>query len=284
MSVPGLGLEPMENYFLVYLPGYDHVAMMNRAVFTQLFPDSVISNALTMFGPDEDQMVEIEEKAVTPQIVDLLKWMTDHQQLPTIQQIKGIHGLGSVGNYLNIPILGVIGNPRYVQISPVSRFADINLLKPETWTLMSGELMAFAIIHNYYELFDYLLPRISSHDVDWDRALLMVVNSGHDRMVNRLLVDGRANPAANQNGVFLATIEKSNADTVARLLADPRVDPNAQGGKALDIAIITHNRDVIELLLSDPRVIVSDEAINTAEFQNDPALVAQLRTKRALES
>lgn len=84
-------------------------------------------------------------------------------------------------------------------------------------------------------------------------VLRMACEKGHASVVELLLKDGRADPAAQDNYDIRSASHNGYAAVVGLLLDDERVDPAAQNNQAIILASKNGHATVVELLLKDGR-------------------------------
>ncbi len=83
---------------------------------------------------------------------------------------------------------------------------------------------------------------------------LWAARYGHHQVVNRLLLDERVDPAADDNYAIRYAAENGHLQVVNRLLQDERVDPAAQDNDAICCAARYGHLQVVNRLLLDDRV------------------------------
>ena len=88
---------------------------------------------------------------------------------------------------------------------------------------------------------------------------------GYLDIIELLILDGRADPAALNNAAIQFASEEGYADIVSLLLQDSRVDPTDNDNYAIDGASKNGHIDVVEVLLQDGRVEPTDKTIKMAE-------------------
>ena len=79
------------------------------------------------------------------------------------------------------------------------------------------------------------------------------VHDGDAVTVQRLLTDGRVNPAAMDNDAIISAAESGFTPVVQLLLADGRADPAARNNDAIIGAAVRGHTQVVQLLLADGR-------------------------------
>lgn len=121
-------------------------------------------------------------------------------------------------------------------------------------------LLQLAVQSGRAEMVHSLLlhPRVDvNHDIVC-QALLSAARAGHVAVVEVLLADPRADPAAFSNCIVWRAAESGHLAVVECLLADERVNPGACTTAALDTTaakdLLNRRFDAVERLLADPRV------------------------------
>ena len=94
--------------------------------------------------------------------------------------------------------------------------------------------------------------RVNPAAMDND-AIISAAESGFTPVVQLLLADGRADPAARNNDAIIGAAVRGHTQVVQLLLADGRADPSARSNAAIICATDFGHAQVVQLLLTDGR-------------------------------
>jgi hypothetical protein len=112
-----------------------------------------------------------------------------------------------------------------------------------------------------------------------ERALITAVTAGDLGTVNRLLLDGRVDPASGDNQAIQFASSYGHLTVVDRLLQDGRVDPTTGSNHAIRIASEFGHLSVVDRLLQDKRVdpaAVNNYAVRRASCHGHLSVVNRL--------
>ena len=117
------------------------------------------------------------------------------------------------------------------------------------------------------------------------KQLFRAVFDNNSAMVEKLLKDGRANPAADNNSAILYSAEKGHDKVVKLLLEDGRADPADNDNYAIRLSTRNGHEKVVKLLLEDGRADPTDDdnsaIISSAENGHDKVVKLLLEDGRA---
>ena len=149
-------------------------------------------------------------------------------------------------NTLNFPK----PSTHYTSNTPQMSVASQNMI-----TELSAIQFQQAVIDGNLALVDRLLldPRVDPSAED-NRALRGASLHGHLSVVDRLLQDPRVDPSAEDNHAIQLASKNGYIEIVKRLWRDPRVDPSAQNNHALQLASMYGHLEIVKLLMIDKRV------------------------------
>lgn len=136
----------MTDQFTVRLSRYSHTETYDRKVFTIMFPESMITAALT--DPEETE-IDINEPIVTPYVLSYLNDVTQGfiPEVPSIDMTQA-------SRYLLIPLLGVISDPMYAQFR--MKYPELNLAESEELNGHYGPILEYSLRYRYPMLLQYL--------------------------------------------------------------------------------------------------------------------------------
>lgn len=232
--------------FTVTLPRYGQTWEFNRDQFITAFPDSIISNLLE-YTSDTD--IEITQPFVTPMIMDLLSAFIVNRVIPFIDPDTRPNLIRS-GNYLNISVLLVLGDPNWPGL--LEEHPTINLANASIEDLY--HLLEFGIGKDDLLLIDYAINLGADPSVNNNEYIATASYEGALPVVNRLLEDERVDPSANNNRALFNAVGSNNAPVLERLLKDSRVDPTVNHNELLRHAVYFGYGGILDLLLKDSRV------------------------------
>jgi Ankyrin repeats (3 copies) len=111
-------------------------------------------------------------------------------------------------------------------------------------------------------------------------SVILASLMGHDKIVEMLLLDKRADPSSYGNFCIDAASTKGHKAVLELLLKDTRVDPSANEHMAIKSAIQNGKTDIVEMLLKDGRTKVSldSNAVKQAR-ENGHIAIVELLTK-----
>jgi ankyrin repeat protein len=110
-----------------------------------------------------------------------------------------------------------------------------------------------------------------------DKAIPFACENNEVKIVEFLLKDGRADPAAENNWAIICACCRGSKKIVEMLLKDGRADPADLGNRAIESACDYGNKDVVSLLLQDNRVTPTANALRFAcEDEDNTEIVALL--------
>lgn len=254
--------------------------IFNRSRFLDAFPDSLISNILTL---SSDTEIELTQPCITSYVMTLLQEITESLVLP-LSIDKG-EPLASASNYLGIDVLRIISAPQWKWICKDRIFAPSLMTLPVTKYTPDGEvdgcdkmelLFMWAVESNYPSLVEYLVGRGQDPSILDSLALRKVVYYEHISVMNVLLRDHRIDPNTSQDYCIRTAAELGNVEIVNRLLQDSRVDLTVYGNSALEAAVSNGHLDVVDRLLLDPRVNPR-EALILAYVYKHPAIIERIQ-------
>lgn len=130
--------------FIVSLPNYDYSQPFNTEAFIRLFPGSLITLALQ----SGEQVIPLENPAVTPEILQLLLGIITTQDIPYIST----PGVKKALDYLGIDLPEFVYNPLYARLR--QQHPNFTLSKVDEYY---RELMIYSIDRDLPELAQYIL-------------------------------------------------------------------------------------------------------------------------------
>lgn len=273
--------------FTIYLLSYAYSKQYDRRVFTDRFPDSMITTALT--NP-EDNEVDIKERVVTPYVLDYISRILSSGAVPKVPT----EDMTQASRYLLIPFLGLVSDPRYVMFRQM--YPEYNLFLVVHLDLHYQNILLFALLHQWSALLNYLWERgdVSNdyHLYENMAGLFIAAYMNNVSAVNVLIKhvrdptgnidinilrrllgrEGKSNEAlwnaitaSNLNIVGVSSIGRAD-DVLALLIANPEFKDN-QWTIPLEIAVLNKDIKAIDLLrpFVDPGIrqsIIEDEKFN----------------------
>lgn len=84
--------------------------------------------------------------------------------------------------------------------------------------------------------------------------LRIAIEQGDEKIVQLLLADGRANPAANGQELFILALKKGNPAIIKLILEDKRINPNFNNNWPLHWAVDNRYIKTLEVLLTHPDI------------------------------
>ena len=193
--------------------------IFNRHKFTSLFPDSLITTTLNM---SSDTDIEFTQPFITPNVINMLSYITEHEYVRP--DFKSFPELIQAGDYLNIDILTIIGDEKWIQFTKMC--PEINLLK--IGKLFIVQIFMYAVHIGHLSLVKYLINKGADPSISYQKikncALTESCIRGHTHLVRYLLKDKRIDP--NDNVVIRFASLLGHIDIVNLLLEDPRVNPS----------------------------------------------------------
>ncbi len=100
----------------------------------------------------------------------------------------------------------------------------------------------------------------SDNSPDWilfnDKAIIKASEYGHYKIVKLLLIDGRAEPSADNNEAIIRAARNGKEKVVKLLMRNHNVDPSDRNNMAIHEALKSGHNTVVELLKADKRVYI----------------------------
>lgn len=168
--------------FTIDLSRYKLKYVFDRNRFLRLYPNSLIANILNV---SSDTEIIIYQRFVTDFVMRILYIITEKKQVPLIGIGADGLSLQRSGDYFNIDILCVLGDPQWYNFNIYVGHLDILDSKDYEQLFIRGVTSGFLC------LVDYLLK----HDVDPslynNLAIRLAIARNYDNIVRRLLRDSR---------------------------------------------------------------------------------------------
>lgn len=196
-----------------------------------LTPDTLLGNLVEQ-GYDT---VNITQPFITPEILQLLHGILTQKHINqnlvfSIAQQEQLSYLNETGKYLGYPILSLIADPKYVEL--IRQHPEINILDADQLSQFSiyRTTLAFAIIHYFDALLQYVLERTLGHEVDAKLLGLAVLFNNRFAVQSFLQTYRAVNPLS----TFLSQDEMTNfgvtlTDQLKLILHTHKYDQHIQG-------------------------------------------------------
>lgn len=217
---------------------------LNKARIYSMFPGSLIE---TTGDLTSDTHIELTQPFLTIDVMNVLETMVTTQKIPEIKASVQ-SDLVLAGNYLNIDLLVIIGDPKWNLVN-----LGYNLLDKNDITTHGRWIFDKAVMYDYVPLIDYVLrhgvkPYLVLPSYPDEGALAYASRMGYIATVDRLLKDPRLSPS--DYGVIEGAVSMGHTSVVQRLCQDPRMIPN----HALFSACRHNQVEIVKLLLKMPKV------------------------------
>ena len=135
--------------FTVTLPKHNFTIPFNYDEFTQLFPNSLITLALQ----SGESNIELENKLVTPDILEVLSYITINRDYPYVGNPNGKRAL----DYLGIDLPDFVYEPIYAEFKKHN--PNIRLLTAEDLNTNYNQILNSAIEEKFPSLVTYLFSQ-----------------------------------------------------------------------------------------------------------------------------
>lgn len=199
--------------FTISLPEHKTQVTFNKSKFLKQFSTpSLIRNILEQ---TKDTDIEITQPFVTPQVLMILKHITEKNTIPDYDPDVNPSLILS-GDYLGLDLLLVIGNPKFKSCP-----GNILRLDPHG----AYKMAMYAITHDYRSLLEYILnrPTLAKSNIKWTSLMFQAVSENKPSLVNLLLKDSRVDPYYTKNLPLRTAVLKGYVEIVEMLLKDQRV-------------------------------------------------------------
>lgn len=218
--------------FTIVLPRYSYAKSYPREEFTQLFPESMIVSALELMPGTQE--ISLTQEFVTPGVLDLIETMVVSKATPMLENDDPLRPtLSKAGPYLGIPLLSIIGHPKYTDHIYCIR-DDINLFALSTYP-EAYNIFSYAVYHQITPLVELCL------DIGMDPSTDIMLNRPYRR-----------------NWIFSYVCRHGNLSLVNRLLKDSRVDPTIERCQFM----ANGQDEILQRLLQDTRIIAKEARRN----------------------
>ena len=224
---------------------YDYSVTFPKESYVELFPDSLI--ATTMSLDPTAEVIDIPNRDVTPNILNIIQYMTLQRALP---QIIPSENYIQASNYLLIDILAVFADlelPKFLQI-----YSDINLLYLSPDNSMQYEsILNFGMRSKATYIIWYLFQRVPSNTYPKldEKYFMGACYFGGIGVVQYSLTGGRVNPhTAWMSSADYDEFTARGDDFMYRQLLPITIN------QSLFIATYQGHLDVVNLLLQDRRI------------------------------
>lgn len=231
--------------FNIVLPLYNIKETFDKLQWIGLFPDSLISNILSL---SSDNIIELAQPFITPEVIKILHNITSDNQCKFYFNRKISKDLIKSGYYLNIDLLVIIGSPQYPYL--LREFPRMDLINPNNNSDIFP-IITWLALNNYIPFIIYWIEKGLDLNTYGYELLRIASSYDHLDLVKILL---RNEQITYDSEILLEPVLYGHTDVVKCLL-----QAGAKPTKALVIqATLYCYIDIVKLLLSDPRINPND--------------------------
>lgn len=136
----------------INLPTYDTQYIFDRKQFQDMFPDSMICTA---FSDPSENSLDLTHSSITPEVMEYLRGIIQEKKLYIPEAPEKFT---EASRYLLIPILEIVGHPRYKSF--IEKYPNIDLLQKPSLADNYSHILVYALLHDYSCLYQYLFEQI----------------------------------------------------------------------------------------------------------------------------
>lgn len=283
------------------LPNFSYAKEFSRDKLLSSYPDSMIATTLEVTG---ESSIPMTMPFLTPHVLDILHSIVEHKIVPRVDPSQSAN-LIKAGDYLNIGLLSIIGDPKYQRITKGE--PNLGLLDPwileqaialnfdslQLWVIQGPSYehipshvryraLSFAMIRGHTKIVQAIMDRIDGNfnmsQVQSDYGIGYACRFGHVEIVKALLP--HVSDLGYQNNVLIRQACRYGRKCIVELIIDhPQVDPTVMHNICLRRAVRYGHMEVVQLLLEKKEVNPADyynEAVERACMQGRNDIVRLL--------
>ena len=217
------------------------------------------------------EVIDISSSKVYPKALDILKYMADTNNIPSMDHIfqndKLIQELRQSADYLMCNILDVIVHEKYIVLSRMMSHVNLLNISQISESSIYQRVIGLAIQYNIPRLVEYMF-RVVLPKIDIDPILMAIAMDKDNSYVVNLFFDRQTIPSFT---CMINAVYRNNKDWINRILANPCSDLSHY--RILELAVTGNDVDLVRRLIMDSRVNLSGRALDIALYEYERTLL-----------